>query len=69
LEGATVMGGLSVLGAGLYGLGIPKDSIVQYETAIKTGKYVLIAHGSAADVLQAKEILNKTKPETFAHHQ
>jgi len=69
LEGATVMGGLSALGAGLYGLGIPKDSIVQYETAIKTGKYVLIAHGSAADVLQAKEILNKTKPETFAHHQ
>ena len=69
LEGATVVGGLSALGAGLYGLGIPKDSIVQYETALKTGKYVLIAHGSADDVIEAKEILKKTQPETFAHHQ
>jgi uncharacterized membrane protein len=69
LEGATVVGGLSALGAGLYGLGIPKDSIVQYETALKTGKYVLIAHGSAEDVIEAKEILKKTQPETFAHHQ
>ena len=39
LEGAAIMGGLSALGAGLYGMGIPKDSILQYETAIKTGKY------------------------------
>lgn len=46
LEGAVVVGGLGVVGAGLYGLGIPKDSIVKYETAIKTGKFVLIAHGS-----------------------
>ena len=41
LEGAVVVGGLSALGAGLYGMGIPKDSILQYETAVKSGKYVL----------------------------
>ena len=39
LEGAVVVGGLSAIGAGLYGLGIPKDSIVKYETAIKTDKF------------------------------
>lgn len=33
LEGAVVIGGLSALGAGLYGLGIPEDSIIEYENA------------------------------------
>src|SRR5271157_6565269 len=31
LEGAVVVGGLSAIGAGLYSMGIPKDSIVRYE--------------------------------------
>jgi uncharacterized membrane protein len=69
LEGAVVVGGLSAIGAGLYGLGIPKDSILLYETALKTGKFVLIAHGTTDDITQAKNILNGTKPETLAHHQ
>ena len=33
LGGAVVVGGLSALGAGLYSIGIPRDSIVEYETA------------------------------------
>jgi hypothetical protein len=69
LEGAVVVGGLSAIGAGLYSLGIPKDSILQYETALKTGKYVLIVHGSMDETTHAKEILNRTKPETLEHHQ
>src|ERR1700690_1785042 len=69
LEGAVVVGGLSALGAGLYSIGIPKDSIVQYETALKTDKFLLIAHGSADEITRAKEILSRTKPETLQHHQ
>ena len=69
LEGAVVVGGLSAIGAGLYSLGIPKDSILRYETALKTGKFVLIAHGSMDETTHAKEILNRTKPETLEHHQ
>src|SRR5579872_6364507 len=49
LEGAVVVGGLSAIGAGLYSLGIPKNSILQYETALKSGKFVVIAHGSAEE--------------------
>jgi len=30
LEGAVVVGGVSALGAGLFSLGIPKDSILKY---------------------------------------
>ena len=52
LENAVLVGGLSVLGAGIYSIGIPKDSILKYETAIKGGKFVLIAHGSAAKRLK-----------------
>jgi hypothetical protein len=69
LEGAIVVGGLSAIGAGLYSLGIPKDSILQYETAIKAGKFVLIAHGSMDEITHAKEILKRNKPETLEHHQ
>ena len=73
LEGAVVVGaavsGLSAIGAGLYGLGIPKDSVLRYETAIKTDKFVLIAHGSTVEITHAKEILGRTKPETLDHHQ
>jgi len=68
LEGAVVGGGLSALGAGLYSLGIPKDSILRYETAIKTGKFVLIAHGSMDDTTHAKAVLNHTTQETMEHH-
>jgi uncharacterized membrane protein len=69
LEGAVVVGGLSAVGAGLYSLGIPKDSILRYEKALKTDKFVLIAHGSMDEITRAKEILNGTNPETLEHHQ
>ena len=69
LEGAVVLGGLSALGAGLCSVGIPKDSIVRYETAIKTDKFVLIAHGTPDEILRAKDIINRTKPTTLEHHQ
>jgi hypothetical protein len=69
LEGAVVVGGLSVIGAGLAGLGIPEDSIVRYETALKVGKYVLIAQGTAEDNARAKEILAHGKPESLVLHQ
>ncbi len=69
LEGAVVVGGLSALGAGLVSLGIPKDSVLQYETALKTDKFVVVAHGSADEVAHAKDILAGTSPETIRHHE
>jgi hypothetical protein len=69
LEGAVVVGGLSALGAGLFGLGIPKDSIVQYETALKAGKFVVIAHGTADDIATARKIISRFSPEALQDHQ
>ena len=69
LEGAVVVGGLSALGAGLYSMGIPKNSILQYETAVKSGKYVLIAHGADVETIHARDILKQTNPEALTEHQ
>jgi hypothetical protein len=68
LEGAVVVGGFSALGGALYSIGIPKDSIVRYETAIKSGKFLLLAHGTMAEVSRAREILEPSGPaETNVH--
>jgi uncharacterized membrane protein len=57
LEGAAVIGGLSALAAALYSIGIPKDSVVKYETAIKSAKFLVIAHGTADEADKARSIL------------
>lgn len=63
LEGAVVVGGLGVLGAALADIGIPADSIVAYETQIKAGKFMLIAHGTPLEVQIAKETLGMEENE------
>jgi uncharacterized membrane protein len=69
LEGAAVYGGLSALGAALYSIGIPKDSVITYETALKSDKFLVIAHGTADEVQRAKSILEQTGPVALtAHH-
>ena len=69
LETAAVVGGLSALGAGLYSKGIPKGSVLKYESSIKAGKFLLIAHGTAADVEAARRILANTGAEEINTHQ
>ena len=62
LEGAAVVGGLSALGAALVGMGIPKDSVVQYELALKTDKFLLMVQGPASLVEKARDIIGATRP-------
>jgi uncharacterized membrane protein len=62
LEGAVVVGGLSALGAGLYSIGIPKNSVVKYESALKSDKFLLLAHGTASEVAKARDIIQTTRP-------
>jgi uncharacterized membrane protein len=60
LEGAVVVGGMSALGAGLFSIGIPKDSVVKYETALKADNFLLVAHGTAEEVSKARDIMHTT---------
>jgi uncharacterized membrane protein len=71
LEGAVVVGGLSALGAALYGIGIPKNSVLEYEAALKAEKFLLLVHGTAEEVARAKEVLQSqtaaTQTDTHLH--
>jgi hypothetical protein len=68
LENAIVVGGLSAIGAGLFSIGVPKDSIVTYEAAIKAGQYLVVAHGSSAEAAQARNILSTSKSTKVVDH-
>jgi len=57
LEGALTAGGLGVVAAALYSLGIPKDSCLQYETAVRSNRFLVITHGSAGEAARARDIL------------
>jgi hypothetical protein len=68
IENAIVVGGLSALGAALYGIGVPKDSVIQYETALKADSFLVMAHGTAAEVARAKTILGTVNPSRIDVH-
>lgn len=69
LEGAVVVGGLSALGAALFSIGIPKDSIIKYESALKADKFLVIAHGTPEQVENAHRILDMAGASEAAIHQ
>ena len=61
LEGAVVVGGLSALGVALTQIGVPKDQVLKYETALKADNYVLMVHGSAEEIAKASSVLESAK--------
>lgn len=63
IEGAVVVGGASALAAALFGLGIKKDSVVQYEVDITADNFLVMAHGSEAEMNRAKDVLDSTNPK------
>jgi hypothetical protein len=69
LENAVVVGGLSALGAALYSLGIPRDSVLQYETDLKADSFLVMARRPTAEVERAKTLLATTKPMRLNVHQ
>ncbi|HLH42275.1 MAG TPA: general stress protein [Bryobacteraceae bacterium] len=68
LEGAVIVGGLSAIGAALYSMGIPKDSVIRYESALKANKFLLIAHGGQGEATRARDILKATNASEVTMH-
>ena len=56
VEGAALAGGLSAIGAGLHGIGVPAESVIQYEAVVRADGLLVIAHGPAEQMLQARAI-------------
>jgi hypothetical protein len=69
IENAVLVGGLSALGAAIYSIGVPKDSVLQYETAVKADDFLVMAHGSSEEIARAKAILgtaNASRVDVYA---
>ena len=68
VESAALVGGLSALGAALAGLGIPKDSVLEYESQVKADGFLVMVHGDADDTARAKALLATTHHTHVAEH-
>ena len=68
IENAVVVGSISALVAALYSIGVPKDTVIQYETLLKADNFLVMAHGPAADVARAKTILGALNPAVLGVH-
>ena len=58
LQGAVLGGGFSALLGALTAIGVPKDSVLRYETALKASKFLVIVHGGAEDIRRAQDVLS-----------
>ena len=57
LQGAVLGGGMTALVGALTAIGVPKDSVLRYETALKADKFLVIVHGGADDIRRTQEVL------------
>ena len=69
IENAVLVGGLAALGAALYSIGAPKDSVIQYETDIKGDSFLVMVRGPEEEVARAKAILAATNPSRLDIHR
>ena len=69
IESAVLVGGLSAIGAALYGIGIPKDSVIQYEAVIKADGFLVMARGSSEELGRARKILGEANPSSNELHE
>jgi hypothetical protein len=68
VENAVLVGGLSAIGAALFSIGIPKDSVLQYEADVKADGFLVMARGTPAIILRAKEMLREINPTRLDVH-
>jgi len=69
LQGAVVVGGVSALAGALMSIGIPKDSVLRYETALKANKFVLMLHGDSQEIARARDVLKSPGLSSFEQHR
>jgi len=59
--------GFTVLSTALFNMGIPRESISQYEDAVKAEKVLLTVNGIRSDVEQACQILHNETQRATVH--
>jgi hypothetical protein len=69
VEGAVVVGALSALGAALFNYGVPKDSVIKYEAAVKADGFLVVGHGPADEMVRARAVLQGSDAKSLDMHQ
>lgn len=68
IEGAAIVGGVSALAAALASIGIPKDTVLQYEQAIKADGFIILVQGTAEETERARSILQTSNAKKVEAH-
>lgn len=64
LATGTLGAGMGAIAAALDSIGVSEDGIARYDTAIKAGKQLVIAHGTAQEIDLARRVLADGDAET-----
>ena len=59
---------LGYLAAAIYGSGIPRDSVLAYEAAVKADGFLILVNGSDQEIDRARAILGTTTPRHVDVH-
>jgi len=57
LESTVAFAGASATGAAIYSMGIPENSVLAYETILKSDGFLVFVHGVAGEVSRARTLL------------
>lgn len=68
LEGAVVGGGIGALSAALTFAGLPKESVIRYESEIQAGNFLLMVKGRRDDLARARKLLEETAALRIDEH-
>ena len=68
LEGAAIVGGASALAAALVSIGVPKNTVLQYEQAIKADGFMILVQGTAEETERARAILKNSNAKQVDAH-
>jgi uncharacterized membrane protein len=70
IEEGNIDEGLSALGVAFYKLGIPKNSILKYESDLNSDKFLILTHGILKDIEEVKNNIINVLPsiEVSVHH-
>jgi uncharacterized membrane protein len=68
VEGAVLTGGVSALGAALFSIGIPKNTVLQYEQAVKADGFLVLVQGTQEEAERARALLQATAPTQVDMH-
>lgn len=58
----------SPVGIALHSIGIPRQTVIRYETAIKANKFLVLAHGDQGETHRAQEIFHHCHGRSIASY-